>query len=91
MTPSFAVKVVVMPKPEVADPQGQAIESALARLSVKEIQGVKASGIRVGKIFRLTLQAEDRPGAEKALHVLADKVLANPNVETFTCSIEENS
>jgi phosphoribosylformylglycinamidine (FGAM) synthase PurS component len=43
--------------------------------------------VRAGKVFRLTLDAPDRAAAEKALRTLADRVLANPNVESFECKI----
>jgi phosphoribosylformylglycinamidine synthase len=88
MSPVFHAEVVVMPKPEVADPQGQAIEQALGRLDVAA--GVKATHVRVGKVFSLSLEASDRDAAEQALHALADRVLANPNIEGFECKVEED-
>jgi phosphoribosylformylglycinamidine synthase PurS subunit len=76
-----------MPKPEVADPQGQAIEAALARLALPGCDGVTAHDVRVGKVFHLTLEAADRAVAERALRALADRVLANPNIEAFECKL----
>ena len=88
MSPVYASEVVVMPKAEVADPQGLAIEQALARLALNGTEGVTASQVRVGKVVRLALEAPDRSAAERALKTLADRVLANPNIESFTCSLE---
>jgi phosphoribosylformylglycinamidine synthase subunit PurS len=81
----FEAEVVVMPKAEVADPQGQAIEGALARLGLTGT--VQAHHVHVGKVFRLALEAADQASAEHALRTLADRVLANPNIETFKCSV----
>ncbi|NUP89328.1 MAG: phosphoribosylformylglycinamidine synthase subunit PurS [Candidatus Sumerlaeia bacterium] len=86
--PRFDAEVVVMPKPEVADPQGQAIEGALARLGLTG--EVQARHIHVGKVFRLDLEASDRAAAEQALHTLADRVLANPNIETFQLKVSSH-
>ncbi|MBN1475175.1 phosphoribosylformylglycinamidine synthase subunit PurS [Candidatus Sumerlaeota bacterium] len=85
----FEAEVTVMPKPEVADPQGQAIEQALARLALSGTEGVRASHVRVGKVVHLELEAADRASAERALEALADRVLANPNIESFSCSIRD--
>ena len=70
------VVVDVVLKPEILDPQGQAILGALGRLG---IDGVRA--VRQGKHFELevTDQVDDA-----ALHKLADTLLANPVIEDFT-------
>ena len=87
MSPAFDAEVVVMPKPEVADPQGRAIEAALANLKPTDGPPIRAAGVRVGKVFRLRLEAPDREAASHALEALADRVLANPNTEAFVCEI----
>ena len=70
------VVVDVVLKPEILDPQGQAIVGALGRLG---IQGV--TDVRQGKHFEL--QVDD--GVDDAtLTQLADTLLANPVIETFT-------
>ncbi len=88
MSPSYPAEVIVMPKPEVADPQGQAIEQALKRLDLG-VKGVGATNVRVGKMFHLEIEAPDRATAERALKALADKVLANPNIEAFQCKLTD--
>jgi phosphoribosylformylglycinamidine synthase PurS subunit len=75
MTVARVVVDVVM-KPEILDPQGQAILGALGRLG---IEGV--ASVRQGKHFELEV-AEDLPDA--TLHQLADTLLANPVIEDFT-------
>ena len=70
------VVVDVVLKPEILDPQGQAILGALGRLG---ITGVNA--VRQGKHFELDV--DDSLG-EAVLTKLADTLLANPVIEDFT-------
>jgi phosphoribosylformylglycinamidine synthase len=70
------VVVDVVMKPEILDPQGQAILSALGRLG---IEGVNA--VRQGKHFELDV---DDDISDETLHKLADTLLANPVIEDFT-------
>jgi phosphoribosylformylglycinamidine synthase subunit PurS len=70
------VVVDVVLKPEILDPQGQAIVSALGRLG---IDGV--ASVRQGKHFEL--EVDDRVDDE-ALETIADTLLANPVIENFT-------
>ena len=70
------VVVDVVMKPEILDPQGQAILNALGRLG---IDGV--SSVRQGKHFELEV-ADDLEDAE--LTRIADTLLANPVIEDFT-------
>ncbi len=70
------VVVDVVLKPEILDPQGQAIVGALGRLGIRGV-----SDVRQGKHFEL--QVDD--GVDDAtLTQLADTLLANPVIETFT-------
>ena len=70
------VLVDVVLKPEILDPQGQAIVGALHRLG---IEGV--SDVRQGKHFELEVEE----GVDDAtVTKLADTLLANPVIETFT-------
>lgn len=70
------VVVDVVLKPEILDPQGQAIVGALGRLG---IHGV--SDVRQGKHFELDV-ADDLD--DETLQRLADTLLANPVIENFT-------
>jgi len=70
------VIVDVVLKPEILDPQGQAIAGALARLG---IEGV--SDVRQGKHFELEV---DAGVDDETIAKLADTLLANPVIENFT-------
>jgi phosphoribosylformylglycinamidine synthase PurS subunit len=70
--------VTVMPKQDVLDPQGQAIQRAAGALGHAGIREV-----RQGKRFELTLDVQDRAGAESLLAEVAEKLLANPVIEDF--------
>ncbi len=75
------VVVDVMLKPEILDPQGQAVANALPSLGVEGI-----SAVRIGK--RIEIEFSGEPNIEQARQI-ADKLLANPVIETFTVRTEE--
>ena len=70
------VVVDVVLKPEILDPQGQAIVGALGRLGVTGVHAV-----RQGKHFELDV---DDALDDATITRLADTLLANPVIETFT-------
>lgn len=72
------VVVEVMLKPEILDPQGQAIVRALPSLG---FDGV--ASVRTGKRFEVELDAEAGDPVEVARR-LADVLLANPVIEDYT-------
>jgi phosphoribosylformylglycinamidine synthase len=74
--PVARVVVDVVLKPEILDPQGQAIVGALGRLG---IDGVSA--VRQGKHFELDV---DDSVDDEVISRLADTLLANPVIEDFT-------
>jgi phosphoribosylformylglycinamidine synthase subunit PurS len=70
------VTVDVVLKPEILDPQGQAIVGALGRLGIEGI-----SDVRQGKHFELEV---DDSVDDETVAKLADTLLANPVIENFT-------
>ncbi len=75
------VVVDVMLKPEILDPQGEAIVNALPRLGVTGV-----SSVRVGK--RIEIEFDGEPDLDQAREI-ADKLLANPVIEDFTVRVEQ--
>jgi len=70
------VVVDVVLKPEILDPQGQAIVGALSRLGISGV-----SDVRQGKHFELEV---DGSVSDDDLAKVADILLANPVIENFT-------
>lgn len=74
----WQVDVLVMPKSGVNDPEGEAIRGGLQSLGYKSIEGVRA-----GKHYRLRLAAPEADSARVAAEEMANKLLANPVIQTF--------
>ncbi len=73
--------VEVMLKPEILDPQGQAVASALPRLGFNF-----AKSVRQGKRFEIEVDGEPTMAdIEKAAEVL----LSNPVIENYTVRVEK--
>ena len=68
-----------MLKASVNDPQGLSIRNALRTLGFDGVQDVRA-----GKRIVVTLEAADAGQAKAAVEAMADKLLANPVIETFS-------
>jgi phosphoribosylformylglycinamidine synthase len=75
------VKVVL--KPSVLDPQGAAIERALASMGNDCV-----GSVRVGKIVEITMEGSDEGGVRAKVGQWADELLANPNMETYSLELE---
>ncbi len=71
--------VEVMLKPEIHDPQGEAIASACRRLGFGQVLG-----IRQGKRFEVELDGPADEDAVTAVAELARDLLSNPVIEEFT-------
>jgi phosphoribosylformylglycinamidine synthase subunit PurS len=72
--PSFVVNVML--KPEIHDPQGDAIASACRRLGFAQV-----AGVRQGKRFVIDVS---EPVSEERIADLAAELLANPVIEEFS-------
>ncbi len=72
--------VEVMLKPEILDPQGQAVASALPRLGFNF-----AKSVRQGKRFEIEIEGE--PNLAE-INKAAEVLLSNPVIENYTVRIE---
>lgn len=79
----FLAQIVVQLKPDVMDPQGQAVQEAAQRIGFHEVREVRA-----GRYFSLKVEADDADRAREQVTELCRKLLANPIIETFTVSIQ---
>jgi phosphoribosylformylglycinamidine synthase len=75
-------RIIVTLKSGVLDPQGKAIEGALAQLGLAGI-----AGVRQGKVFDLDIEASSVRDAEKIAAKAAEKLLANTVIENFRVEI----
>jgi phosphoribosylformylglycinamidine synthase subunit PurS len=73
------VIVDVMLKPEIHDPQGEAVLSASRRLGFGSV-----TGVRQGKRFELEIDGPADGAALAAIGELARELLANPVIEEFS-------
>jgi phosphoribosylformylglycinamidine synthase len=68
----------------VNDPQGLSIRNALRALGFPNVTDVRA-----GKLIAVTVEAADAEAARQQVTAMADKLLANPVIETFEVSVRE--
>lgn len=77
-------RVIVTLRSGVLDPQGKAIEGALAGLGFSGV-----GSVRQGKVFDLELDGTDRAKTEAMLKEMCERLLANTVIEDY--SIETTS
>ncbi|MBC6457426.1 phosphoribosylformylglycinamidine synthase subunit PurS [Actinomadura sp. HBU206391] len=77
------VIVDVMLKPEILDPQGQAIARKLPQMG---FEGV--TGVRQGKRFEVELEGPADEAALEQVRKIAETLLANPVIENFEVFVE---
>jgi phosphoribosylformylglycinamidine synthase PurS subunit len=75
-------RVTVTLKKGVLDPQGKAIEGALAALGFGGV-----GSVRQGKVFDVVLDGEDKARAEADLKAMCDRLLANTVIENYSVAI----
>jgi phosphoribosylformylglycinamidine synthase len=73
----------VRPKDGILDPQGEAVESSLRKL------GFAVSGVRVGRVIDLELDAEGPNHARMQLERMCSELLSNPLIESVQFRIED--
>jgi len=76
-------RVFVTLKKSVFDPQGRTIVDALHSLGYQNV-----ADVRQGKYFELDLATTERARAEQLAAEVADKVLANPVIESYRIEVD---
>ena len=76
-------RVFVTLKPSVFDPQGRTIVEALHSMGYGGV-----GDVRQGKYFELDLDAPSADRARELASEVADKVLANPVIESYRIEVE---
>ena len=77
-------RVFVTLKPSVFDPQGTTVSDALHTLGYASVKDV-----RQGKYFELEIDAPTADQARQIAAEAADKLLANPVIESYRIEVEE--
>ena len=75
-------RVYVTLKPSVFDPQGRVVADALMSLGYQDVKDV-----RQGKFFEVELEDGDPTAAKARVTEMADKLLANPVIESYRVEI----
>ena len=79
----YKADVTILPKDGVLDIQGKAVEKTLFA------HGYYSVGeVRVGKLIRVSLEALSEEDAGKKLREIADDLLVNSLIESYTFTLE---
>ena len=81
--PLMKAKVIITPKPEVLDPQGKTVQTALEHMGCTGV-----GEVRVGKYIEIEMDG-DADTVKAKLSEYADKFLANPNIEDYRLKLED--
>ncbi len=71
-------KVYVTLRKSVFDPQGKAVQGALASMGFNDVQNV-----RMGKYIELELGTTEKAKAEEKIKIMCEKLLANTVIEDY--------
>ena len=72
----FEVKIEVLPREGIANPEGSTIQRTLPAL------GFETTGdVRVGKIIRLQVEADSADAAKATVEDMCNRFLSNPVIE----------
>lgn len=76
-------KIYITLKQGVLDPQGKAVQHALASLGFQGVQDV-----RIGKYVEINLNHADRRASEEEVKQMCEKLLANTVIESYRYELE---
>ncbi len=82
--PKFFATVKVMLKKGILDVQGKTVENSLKTLGFDQV-----SQIRIGKYITFYIDSVKIEDAEKIAKEATDKLLFNPNIETYEIKVTE--
>ena len=79
----YLSKIRITVRKSILDPQGKAVQHAVASLGVKGI-----SDVRMGKYVELKIDGNSEAEARRATDEVCKKLLANPVMEDYDFEIE---
>ncbi len=71
-------------RPSILDPQGKAVQHALAGADLGAV-----TAVRMGKLAELHIDTDDRDEAVRVARTACERLLANPVMEDFAIEIVE--
>jgi len=80
---TWRINIRILPRAGLLDPQGQAIEHALAALRFHDF-----SNVHVGKAISMDLEAASEDAALREARAMCDHLLANPVTEDYDIEVE---
>ena len=78
----YVATLYVRVKPEVRDPQGEAVGAALRSLRVDIV------AVRFGKEIVVTFDATDDAAGRDAVRLMGNELLANPVIEDYVYDLK---
>ena len=78
------VKVEVLLKKGVTDPEGDNVHKALKLLGFERVRGVRCS-----KLFLIDVEAKDPRAARKEVEEMCRRLLANPVIHDYSIVVEK--
>jgi phosphoribosylformylglycinamidine synthase PurS subunit len=79
----YKADVTILPKDGVLDIQGKAVEKTLSAHGYDSV-----AEVRVGKFIRVSLEAQSEDDAGRKLAEIADDLLVNSLIESYTFTLE---
>jgi phosphoribosylformylglycinamidine synthase subunit PurS len=80
----YLSKIRVTLRPSILDPQGKAVEHAIATLGVSSV-----SDVRMGKYVELRVESGSEDEARKKTEEVCRRLLANPVMEDYAFEIQK--
>lgn len=80
---AYQVEVRITPRAGLLDPEGKAVQHALATLEFDGVQDV-----RIGRLIRVRLEAESASAARDAADAMCRRLLANPVTEDYEIALD---
>ena len=80
----FLAKIKVTLRTSILDPQGKAVEHAIATMNVGNVKDV-----RIGKFIELHIEADNMASAKTIAEEVCRKLLANPVMEDYRFELEQ--
>jgi phosphoribosylformylglycinamidine synthase subunit PurS len=77
------IKIFVTPRHGILDPQGRAVEAALANLGFAGV-----TDVHLGRYIVLALDAPSKAAAEETVREMCERLLANPTIEDYRFEVE---